>query len=96
MCVDMHFLYAHNCCRFLAISRHSCMSLQTLHSREDRENAFIIAFGCMYKECASLLIGFITCIVEYCKLYECIAHCIWCKYLVCTAFTAVSEAYSGE
>ena len=53
------------------------------------------AFGCIYIECACLLIGLYH-IVEYCKLYECIAYCIWCKYLVCTVFTGVSEAHSGE
>ena len=53
------------------------------------------AFSCIYIECACLLIGLYH-IVEYYKLYECIPYCIWCKYLVWTVFTAVSEAHSGE
>ena len=34
------------------------------------------AFGCIYIECACLLIGLYH-IVEYYKLYECIPYCIW-------------------
>ena len=70
---------------------HSCMSLQTLTAEETEIMFSYFAFGCIYIECACLLIGLYH-IVEYYKLYE----CIWCKYLVCTVFTAVSEAHSGE
>ena len=39
---------------------------------------------------------YIGCLYHIRECFECMAHCIRCKYPVCTVFTAVSKAHSGE
>ena len=41
-------------------------------------------------------VGIMYLLLPFIMEFYCNALCIWCKYLVCTVFTAVSEAHSGE
>ena len=76
---------------FIAISKPWLHSFHK-HCGEDRENVLYICFGCLYRTYMPYHWFLVSLYLNV--IFKCIAHCILCEYLVCTVFTAVSEAQS--